>query len=505
LTSAYEDNITEVADDAYYEDLELQQQAAEQRWRTVKKTALIIFIFGALSMPFTASECNCSIMVPLLAWLNCAVYTFFAIYFLRQQTLNCLIPIIAPMIMVVGSALGVVFFAIFYPNEEYSTLIESTSFFAGGVRFQMVILLFLLSYLIPLKWMLRPERQVTESAQHFTKSIAYIAMIVYVPTIAFRVFVQIVPVSGIIKWFGEGMMIYCNGFMFIIGSVFPRLPKIFKMIVFATLGAILIVFTVASSRGKALFPIAYLLLGYLVFSSAKLKTKMIPVVIFMMALPLYTVLGETVRAITHTVGFEDFSGRLAALREWKYVFQKAGDPIRQMFGRFFFNGGNTVIASTPYQHPFLDFSLGRFTMETLESLLPGALVHNPFYRGVQILKEYGLNVSEKTSIEVSIIGHLWLLGGYIPVIIGGFTMSLIHGFAAWRIRAAWFKNPDKAMLYFAVLLQGFMDYFNVDIIENLRYTLWRLLFAFVLYHMISPLLKMGYRQASDQDLIEEFA
>jgi hypothetical protein len=102
-----------------------------------------------------------------------------------------------------------------------------------------------------------------------------------------------------------------------------------------------------------------------------------------------------------------------------------------------------------------------------------------------------MEVMETTSVETSIIGHFWMLGGFLPVLIGGFMVALLHASVAGIIRRAWTKNPDKSIFYFAVLLYVFIWCTNWDFIEMFRSFLWGLIYAFVGYAIISPFLGHG--------------
>lgn len=495
---------TTVAEDIGYSYLELEQLAIEKRWAFIRNVVIVFFIVGALLLPLLTQ--GRWIEVTLLAWLNCAVYAFFAIYFIRQRTLGSLIPILTPMVMVVGSSLGVVYFAIFYPDAGYNTMIEWISFFSGGARYQLTILLFMLSYFVMLTFLLRPERRVIQSPLLCTKYIAYWITIAYMFAMGLAVLVRIFPVGGVMKWLGDGMMLYCSGFTFVTGSLYKHMSKKFKIVVLSVIAVLFILFTIANARGHAIFTVAFLVLGYLLFSDTKPKTKLMLLGAFVVMLPVYIVVGNTTRVLLGTIGFQNFSARIAALKEWRYVAAAAGDPILRMFDRLFYHGGNLIVASTPSQHRYIGFYPGRFLLETLESLLPGALFYHPYYRGTAILAEYGLMITEQTSTEVSMIGSLWLLGGYTPIIIGGFVIALIHGFIAQRIRRAWFQNPDKAIFYFAVIAQPLAEGLGSDFIGGIRQMFWHLAFAFIAFKLITPFLKTSYHHGEQMETaIEESA
>jgi hypothetical protein len=114
------------------------------------------------------------------------------------------------------------------------------------------------------------------------------------------------------------------------------------------------------------------------------------------------------------------------------------------------------------------------------------------YTGTWILRDYGMKVTETTSVETSTIGSLWMLGGYIPVLIGGLAMALIHSFIAWIIRRAWVRNPDRGVFYFSVFFHLIYWSLNLDLLTLWRTALLQFVFAYFGFLLINPFLKIAY-------------
>jgi hypothetical protein len=84
-----------------------------------------------------------------------------------------------------------------------------------------------------------------------------------------------------------------------------------------------------------------------------------------------------------------------------------------------------------------------------------------------------------------------MLGGFLPVLFGGFAVALVHALIARITRRFWRKNPDKAVFYFACVLFCFIWSMNWDFIQLLRNLLWNSVYALVAWMFISKLIKIG--------------
>ena len=219
----------------------------------------------------------------------------------------------------------------------------------------------------------------------------------------------------------------------------------------AGIGFAVLFYTVGNARGLAIFSVAFFSLGFLMFSDYTMKTKIILVTCLFIFFPIYVTIGNTTRELLGGVGYkEGFAYRLKILGQWKSVAKKKS-AMAFTFGRLFFTGGHAIISQTPSEHPYRHFRPYPFIKESLESLLPGALVYNPYYRGTGILLNYNFNiVPGKTSVEVSMIGSLWSMGGWLPVIFGGIAMGFIHGVLIKLVQRSWRTSEMKAYIYISI-------------------------------------------------------
>jgi len=450
----------------------------------------------------------------IFAYINCLLYVVFAVHFISKGTLGYLIPVISPVWMIVGSCVGIIYFAVFYPDAIYSTLAGDVSYFAGGIRYQLAIFLFLLVYFVSMNRFLRNESVIPQHPLMVSKYIGYVSLALSVLITCFHIFAVIVHGSEVGMFqSGEGgwgyrLHYYFKSLWFVVGVVFLRLSRVVKMIIMVFLTIVLAFYSLLSSRTPAVLPIASMFCGLFLFSEMKGRTKIILLLVCVAALPWFVLIGNTVRILRGVSGgkYEDIGYRLAAFKEWRYVAERLPVGIN-FFGRMFFVSGNIIVAYTPSQYPYKHFSPIECAKETVVSMLPGPVqkftgivldMTKTQYTGSWVLRDYGIYVSETTSTEVSMIGTLWMLGGYIPVLIGGFLLAMIHSFVAWIIRRTWVQNPDKGIFYFSVFFYGILWSFNWDLIVLWRTTILQFVFAYFGFKLISPFLRIGYAAMEEQ-------
>ena len=447
--------------------------------------AALLVLLGAILL-FSASN---RLAIALMAYLNCVLYSAFSLFFYKKRTVSSLIPIATPMWMIFGSCLGIIYFSIFYPNSVHSTLTGLVSHFAGGVRYQLVIFLLLLSYFLTMALVLRKDTPGTQHPFMCTKRIAVLAFMIFIPVVLLNAVSKVVTFPGPILYLADGLFLYCSSLLFVAGALIKKVSKTMKIVLAAFLAASVLFYTIGNARAAAIKPILALLYGIFLFSELSPKTKAIIFMVCLAVLPTYVVIGNTTRLLLGKSGFEDLAYRWQTLKEWRYVVARQGDFLYRNFGRFFYTGGNVIITSTPSELPYLPFSPVAYGREMVEALVPGVILYRPYYRGNWKLPDYGINVIPGvTSVEVSLIGHLWLLGGYLPVIGGGIVLGLVHGLLAWRMRRNWLRSPDRSVFYFGILFVSFG--LASDLISIWRTAIWHLMFAFIAFKLISPFLRL---------------
>jgi hypothetical protein len=108
-----------------------------------------------------------------------------------------------------------------------------------------------------------------------------------------------------------------------------------------------------------------------------------------------------------------------------------------------------------------------------------------------ILRDYGFMITEKTSVEISMIGSLWLMGGYFPVFFGGIALGSLHWLLVWILRRNWAISKMKAFIYFAILSQEIFWAPNISLIDHWHDVVYRIALAFVLYRVMRLVIGEG--------------
>jgi len=439
--------------------------------------------------------------VVFMAYINCMLYAFFATKFLRKRTLSALIPVISPLWMVLGSCVGIIYFAIFFPNDGYVIEDGFVSYFAGGVRYQLVIFIFLLMYFVVLSWVLRKDQPGEQNPAANTKYIGYAAIATGIPILAMYPVSVTFGLPLFLQAWSFRLFFYYQSILFAAGVVFDRLSKSVKIILFGCLGIISFLYLLRDARGMALMPIASMFIGLFFFSSCSRKAKAAWLPGLLIFMIFFMLIGSTLRTLLGHGGALTYnlSTRWATLKDWKSA--AAGkDAIKSVFSRLYYTAGNAVVAYTPSRHAYRNFSIAKYAKEFVLYMIPepilrriiplepgklykvlGTELSSPF-----VLLDYGIWISEQTSVETSTIGHFWMLGGYWYVVCGGVMVALLHSIIIYVIRHAWNSDPDKGVFYFAVLINQIIGTMNSDFILLARLTLIPLFFAFIGYKLIKP-------------------
>jgi len=219
--------------------------------------------------------------------------------------------------------------------------------------------------------------------------------------------------------------------------------------------------------------------------------------------------GETVRAVLGgSAGAElaSLETRIEALKDWKSVAKEQG-VLSGFFGRMFFSAGNVIVSCMPDDYPYRGFSPLLYIKEFFLLMLPEQLLRplldlgpdklgyelRTNYSGTFLLNDYGIHVDQGTSVEVSTVGHFWMLGGYGFIVLGGFLVASLHAMVAKFINHVWTRDPDKAMFYFAVLFYSILWCMNWDFIQMNRFFFLSYLYAFISYKLIKPFLVLFYK------------
>ena len=290
--------------------------------------------------------------------------------------------------------------------------------------------------------------------------------------------------KGGIVWWTWGFYNYSVGLYLVLGALSPYMSHLLRLFLVPFFALHLFVFAVGNARLPGLLPILWFCAGYLFLSGVPAKRKGTLLVILLTALPVYIVLGNTTRTVLGTVGFENFGRRLDVLVQGARGSEVDSlGALTSTMSRVFMTGGHSIIVRTPDSQPYFPFSPGAYLQEMVMSLLPGILYFEPYYRTNWHLLRYGFNIGP-TSIEISLLGHFWMMGGWVAVFLGGLATALLHGTALEIVRRARKVSWTKALIYMAFLGSAMFDCFGGDFIGTFRTVIWRALMAFLVYQMV---------------------
>jgi hypothetical protein len=489
-------NIPELAEGYYAEDT-LYYGLGKNSWMKI----LISAIAALLPISFFFSVPQRHLGMCLLAYLNIVIILLAVWRFLRKRTLAATVPVLTMPYLLLSWPAGTLLFAILYPNHAfYITLDGHNSFFDAGIRLQLCVTLFLAGYFPLMFFALKNERHVEPAKTARVKILGPIAAVSSIGLFLFTGVAYLGLLPEFTKYVAIGLYKYLNGLVFIVGSLFKSYLWTTKIIILGLLAMGILFFTVGNARGMAIYCVAFFVLGLFLFGKYNRKIKLIIALCLCLAFPAYVTISNTTRFLLGSAGFEEgFSYRLKTLGEWKSVTVEVS-PVIFTFGRLFFTGGHSIISRTPEEMPYRLFKIAPFLREFLESFVPGRFLYRPYYRSPLVLLDYGFNILPgKTSTEVSMIGSLWLMGGWLPVFFGGAALGFIHWLVVKIIQRSWSQSEVKALVYFGALAPRVFWVANMDIITHFRSIIYNLALATIVYWVIK-LLGTEQRQ---QDLMME--
>lgn len=476
------EDITEVPAQNYYVRL---------KWLLV---AFLLLMPGVILISVPADYVH----ICLLAYLNLSIIIIFSWWFIRKGTLAAMIPVLFLFYMILTWPTPIILFGIFYPTQAYyRTLIGYHFMFDAGVKVQLCVLLFLTGYLSIMSLSLRNERYVESNASVQSNSLGYLIGVLATAVIFFHGFSCVVRIPKFAAYLAQGLHKYLNGLVFIIGAFLRSFPKAVKIAMLALIGISVLFYTVGNNRGWAAFCVAFLTLGILLSSGYSRRTKLIIVICLALAFPVYATIANVTREVLGTIGFEEgFQYRLGILRQWRQLSAER-TATAFTFGRMFHTGGHAIISMTPEEVPYRLFRLQPFIRECFEALLPGVLVYHPYYRGTHILLDYGFHIAlGVTSTDVSMIGNLWMMGGWLPVAFGGIALGLWHGLLVKILQRCWRASEMKALVYFSILLPSIFWTTNFDFITHWRTTIYGLALATIIYWLLKLFITEQRREES---------
>jgi hypothetical protein len=422
----------------------------------------------------------------LVAYLNCVIIIWAGLHFLKRDPVIGMLPAIAMPLFLFAWPASCLFFAIKQTPSGYGTIYNIYSHLQGFLRVQLAMLVFLAGYL-PLV-MLCYHRAPVESGSPIhrpRRAVILVTILVLAIIVAYDASRLISFWSqGGLQWWTWGLFNYANGLMLVSGALvlyLPRLSLIFLLVFFA---GHLFIYAVGNARLAGLLPPMYMFAGILFFSKLTQKRKTLSLVMLLVAIPLYVWVGNTTRTVMNTVGFENFAQRVQVLLQGPPEdISGGGGAATATMGRMFMTGGHNIIVRTPEEVPYFEFEPLRYAQEMAVSLIPGALYFEPWYRSNWHLRRYGFYL-EGTSIEISMLGHFWMMGGWLAAFLGGLAVGCVHCGGMELVRLARRQSWLKALIYTSILATMYFNTAGAEFPSFFRSVVWAWMLAFLVYQAV---------------------
>lgn len=376
--------------------------------------------------------------------------------------------------------LTVTYFAIVSPDATYPTMFGPVPFLFRAEILLLATLLFLGGYCAGILPILLGRRRSTPASSG-NRKIEVERWLIAVSAIAITMcwVTSLVGIEGNIRFIADGLRNYLTGIVFAAGYRWRALTGSQRWSIVFTLVANGTVYTIANSRGIAALPVVLVVVGYLISPEATRRMRVILVASALVALPIYSVVGNQTRTVLGSIGFRDFGQRADVLKDaisGNIVFQEGGFGDDTMM-RLFSAGGHALLVANWDGMRIEDLDLALFAREFAGAVLPAYLFgaqDNPRYVGSEILREYGFLITESTSVEVSLIGSLCAAGGPLFVAVGGLVVGLFHLTLVRTIDR--FRGRPWTVPFAGSMLFLGMVVHTVDLIQLLRFYFWSILY-----------------------------
>jgi hypothetical protein len=439
-----------------------------------------------------------AVMVPpehllgsLLAYLNLIIIAGAWVYFASRGTLEGLMPAMFLTWLAAATPLAAIYFALMTPDHTYSTAAGTREFLYGGARLQGMTMLFTVAY-VGVMYLLQGRGipwRTPVGTRTMDRRAATVVLWIAITAITFNAVSKVKPFPGLLQYVADGGYHTLNGLTLVAGALFTSLALRTRLTAILFLGIAGAFYSIGNARGMAALPIALLLVGLIFLSDFDRRWKRWTVIAALTFFPLAMVVSNTTRIVTKTIGFRDLNARLGALNEWQEVLSQ-NNPLTSTFGRLFFVGGHTIITMSPEYYPYVDFNLARYSFEFMMRLLPKRFFGDLYYseQPNRILRLYGFLITDETSQPLSTVGSLYMLGGWVPVAVGGVLIGVFHSGVGYGLRRARQRSPYLALFIFAMISAELLWGQNRDPISHVRSMVWDGLWGIVLFqYIVRPL------------------
>jgi len=423
----------------------------------------------------------------LVAYLDLLLITGAAAALGRQGTLQSLIPGMFLAWLAAAWPLASIYFALQSPTLAYNTLAGERQFLFAHLRVQAVTLAFGSTYLavvLALRGRFAPWRTPAVS-RRLDRRAALLTFAVCCAAVSLNAISKARPLPGLLQYLADGAYQYLHGLTLVFGALFGSLVLGMRVAVVFFLALTAVFYSIGNARGMAALPIALFLVGVLCFSDVERRWKRWIIIGALVCFPLGLVISNTTRAVTKTIGFQDLDRRLDAFGQWQEVLSQT-PVLTSTLGRLFFTGGHTIVALSPESYRYVDFSMRRYFMEFLLRMLPRRFFGELYYseQPNRILRNYGFLITDETSVPLSLIGSLYMLGGTLPVMVGAAVIGAFHSLVAWGLQLSRRVSPYLPLVVFAMISSELLWGQNRDPISHVRSVVWDAMWGVVLYYCI---------------------
>lgn len=457
------------------------------RQRYLYVSFFVLLLGGILILGIAFDNLNIGV---IFAFINLLIISFNFSYFVRQKSIQSIIPILFLAWITVGWIIGTIYFGLFETDAAYLDIHGiPVRFLYKSIYLQMAIFSFISSYLLIMRFMMPRGYPFvcSDIAPSSFKRITAAIVLVTFSALTLNSISKLIKMPDAIVYLADGSYLYLNGLLLIVGASFTSLTTKLKFQSGATMVLFGIFYTIGNARAMALIPISMFFVGLYFLSEISWKTKRNILFAFALALPSYLIVADTSRAVTGSIGFDDISSRIEAFSQSTQLIMSSKESIpTKVLGRFFFTGGHGIISMTPESIPYLQLDVTDYLWEIMTNIfVPGAFYYKPIYSGSSVLRIYGFNIKPGvTSVEISTVGSLWILGGAIPVIVGGLIMGVLHVCIGKYVHHLHNISPMRALFFFAMMAPTIFWGSNLDLIQNIKIITWHWVGAMILYKII---------------------
>lgn len=443
-----------------------------KRWA---RAALGGALFGAITIGFAPAEHQLTVS---LAVLNVLVGSGIVASTWGRGTLRfAVLAAILPGI-VVSWPLTSIYLALFFPEAMYLNQRGEFPLLRDGYRLQVAVTVFLVAYAVAVwptaKW--RPRGGENERSlagplapEEWPLTLAAIA------AVTGGWLAPMLDAPDAVQFVANGARNYLGALFFATGLRWHAYSTQRKWIVLGALTVSAFVNTIANSRGFAVLPFLMLGGGALMARETTSRTRWIVTAMAVAALPVYAVVGNQTRLALGTIGLGNFEGRASVLASALQgdLRMEHGGYVHDTAVRMFGTGGHALI-QTHWDEPWLErFDLERYVSELGAAVMPAFLfgrVEGAQYSGTSILRDYGFFITENTSVEVSLVGSLFLAAGLPGVACGALLIGLLNCAVVRML------NQGRYSVLKVVLAAGLvfvnLNAFNLDLIQDVRAGWW---------------------------------